>query len=102
MRTVTNRKPLLRKADACRRNEAACLYEVLRLETIPGLSYDGDFTVIAGPVTASFGHCDVRITFVDTWSDATDPGAVVIVPGPCTYGTLADIVTALVKHLAVA
>ena len=91
----------LRTADDYRRNDEACLYEVLRLESIAGLHYDGDLTVTAGPVTVSFTTTAVNIAFIDTWSDSTDDSVVTLVPSACTYGAIADIVTALTRHLAV-
>jgi hypothetical protein len=96
-----NDNNLFHPGSAPRRINAASVDKMLRHDQIPGVHYDGDVTVTAGPVTAVFDDYAATVTFVDRWCGQPERCTVTMLPDCPTFGAVTDIVAALVAHLAV-
>jgi hypothetical protein len=91
-------------ADSTRRCSARDLHEFLQVDGVcrtgVALSYDGDRTVVVGPVRVHYAAHAVEITFADPYR-VIDTPVVVYLPGVGMFSAVVTIVSGLLAELAV-
>jgi hypothetical protein len=82
--------------DAARRAYAGTTYHLLLgVRVLVALCYDGDYTVVAGPVRLFFAEEGLHAQFPDPDSDTT---VTLTMIGENTFGNIVTLVEALLYH----
>lgn len=82
--------------DQVRRGYAGITYHLLQAAKVTvAVRYDGDYTVVAGPVRLFFAEKGLSVQFPDPDSDNT---VTLTMIGENTFGSIVTIVEALLYH----